>query len=311
MPATRFERARVKARASLPWRRLLHNRTVRRNVQGVDLQMPWSHVLPDYARARPSYGQNLVELAAALAGEGTQDFQLVDIGANIGDSALQVLNRVNGRALCIEGDEYWARYLRMNVEGNPNVHIEQVMLAPDGMDATGLRTHRRFGSTAFVSDGDSDEKVPWVSADDLRERNPGFADARLIKSDTDGYDPVLVPALASAWSQSGPVLFFEFDPLAARENAGCDATRLWSELADLGYSRFAVWDNTGDPLGQLDVTEVPDAAAAALDPPQPELGYTFWDVAACRKNDADGAAAFDELVGSGFDPRGKQRRESP
>jgi FkbM family methyltransferase len=306
MPATRFERARVKLRASMPWRRLLPDRTVLRTVQGVDLHMPWSHVLPDYARARPTYGQNLVELAAALADESTEDFALVDIGANIGDSALQILNRANGRALCVEGDAYWARYLRMNAGENPKVTIEQVMLAPDRMDAARVRVDRQFGgSSAFVSDGASAEDVPWVSADVLRERNTDFADVRLIKSDTDGYDPVLVPAVARAWSQSGPVLFFEFDPLPAREVAGCDPTRLWSELAELGYSRLAVWDNTGDPLGQLDIAQAPDVAAAAVDPPRAELGYTFWDVAACRTDDAGAAAAFEELVGSGFDPRGK------
>jgi FkbM family methyltransferase len=249
-----------------------------------------------------------VHLADALAAESTEELLLVDIGANIGDSALQTLNRVNGRALCIEGDEYWARYLRMNAAGNPRVTIEEVMLAPTGMDSTGLSTHRQFGSTAFVRNGETDKITPWVSADELSERNPGFANARLIKTDTDGYDPVLVPELARAWSQSGPVLFFEFDPIAARETADFEPARLWAELADLGYSRLAVWDNTGDPLGQLDVAEAPAAAAAALEPPRPELGYSFWDVAACRTDDLEAVAAFDQLVGSEFDPRGSKAR---
>jgi FkbM family methyltransferase len=301
MPATRFERARVYVRAMLPWRRLFGNRTVRRNVQGVDLYMPWSHVLPDFARARSTYGQNLVELADALDRGGTGEFRLVDIGANIGDSALQVLNRVDGKALCIEGDEHWARYLRMNAGDDPRVTIAQVMLAPADMDSTGLSVQRQFGSTAFVKDSESGESTPWISAGELRERNPEFADVRLIKSDTDGYDPVLVPEAARAWSQSRPVLFFEFDPVAARDVAGLEADRLWDDLAELGYSRLAVWDNTGDPVGQLDVADARDAGQV-LQPPRPELGYTFWDVAAARADDADAQAAFDQLVGSEFDP---------
>jgi FkbM family methyltransferase len=305
MPATRLQRARVKFRAMRPWRRLLPNRTVRRNVQGVDLYMPWSHVLPDYARLRLSYGQNLVELAGALAGDGTDELRFVDIGANIGDSTLQVLNRVTGRALCIEGDEYWARYLRMNTGEDHRVTIEEVMLTPTGTESTGPGTRSRFGSTVFVNDGKNGKVTPSLSVDDLRERNPAFADVRLIKSDTDGYDQVLVPALARAWSQSGPVLFFEFIPTLAREITGSEPAELWGGLADLGYSRLAVWDNTGDPLGQLDIGDAADAGTV-LEPPRPELGYSFWDVAACRTDDAEAVAAFDQLVGSEFDLSGSK-----
>jgi FkbM family methyltransferase len=303
MPATRLERAGVKLRANLPWRRLFPNRTVRSNVQGVDLFMPWSHVLPDYTRARASYGQNLVELAAAVAGTG--ELRFVDIGANIGDSALQILNRVDGRALCVEGDEYWARYLRMNVGRDTRVTIEETVVGPSRMDPTRLSRQRRFGSTAFVNEGHPDVGTPWISIEDLRDRNPDFTSVRLIKSDTDGYDPVLVPELARVWEESEAVLFFEFDPRLSREIAGADPTRLWSDLSALGYSRLAIWDNTGDPVGLLDIDEAPDAAAV-LEPPSPELGYTFWDVAACRSDDAEALAAFDRLVGSDFAPDGSK-----
>ena len=287
----------------LPWRRLFGGRTVRRRVQGVDLYMPWSHVLPDYARARTWYGQNLVWLAEALALRASaKGFRFVDLGANIGDSALQVLNRVEGRALCIEGDEHWARYLRMNVGADARITVEEVMLAPADLGPKGFRAVRRHGTTAFVP-SDAGRIRSSISAEELRRRNPEFDDIRLIKSDTDGFDPLLVPEAARAWSHSGPVLFFEFDPALARKVAGDDPNLLWDELADLGYSRLAVWDNTGDPLGQLDVGEARDAAAT-LEPPPVELGYTFWDVAARRDADADAAAAFDALIDSRFDPAG-------
>jgi FkbM family methyltransferase len=270
-------------------------RTVRRNVQGVDLYLPWSHVLPDYARARASYGQNLVELATALD-DSDSGLRFVDVGANIGDSALQVLNRVDGSALCIEGDEYWARYLRMNAAEDPRVTIEEATLVPEGMEAAGLIARRSHGgSTAFVKNGSSGEDPTSISVEALKAQNPAFADARLIKSDTDGYDADLVPELARAWSDSAPVLFFEFDPVLSRKVAGAEPERLWSDLSQLGYSRLAIWDNTGDPVGLLDIDEAPNAAAI-LEPPSPRLGYTFWDVAACRADDAAAQTAFERLL---------------
>ena len=305
MPATRFERARVKLRTMAPWRRLFPNRTVRRNVQGIELYLPWSHVLPDYARARSTYGQNLVELAHALArrdGEGAE-FRFIDIGGNVGDSTLQVLKRVGGRALCIEGDPYWARYLRMNVAEDPRVTVEEVMLGTPDTASARVTAVRGRGTTTFYRSDESEDNAPVVAVEELRARHPEFARANLIKSDTDGFDALLVPAAARTWSESGPVLFFEFDPVLARRVTGQDPNRLWEELAELGYGRVAIWDNAGDPLGQLDLQQAGEAAAI-LESPPPDLGHTFWDVAARRTNDAPAAAAFDELMPTAFSARG-------
>ena len=80
--------------------------------------MPWAHRLPDFAAATPTYGQNVVDLAERLA-TGVEPLQVIDVGANIGDTALQVLNRVDARVMCIEGDPYWLEWLRANTEGTP------------------------------------------------------------------------------------------------------------------------------------------------------------------------------------------------
>jgi FkbM family methyltransferase len=309
VPATRAQRARVKMGTMLPWRRLMGERTVQRNVQGVNLHMPWSHVLPDYARARPTYGQNLVEIADALARRvrAGEEFAFVDIGANIGDSTLQVLNRVDGRALCIEGDAHWARYLRMNIAGDPRVSVEEVLLTTPELEAKAFATVRGLGTTAFrcveSHGGGANGNAKGISIEQLLGRNPAFGSARLIKSDTDGLDPLLVPAAARAWSSSRPVLFFEFDPALAREVAGSDANRVWEELAALGYSRVAVWDNTGDPLGQLALGQAA-AEAAILEGSPADLGYSFWDVAVSHQDDGEAAEAFDELLSPDFHPRG-------
>lgn len=289
-------------RALAPWRRLFPNRTVRRQVQGVELYMPWSHLLPDYARSRDYYGQNLVDLAAALARGFTARFKLVDVGANVGDSALQVLGRVDGMALCVEADPYWTRYLLMNAGDDPRIAIEPALLTVSERDRADLAAVRRFGTTQFEHSTSDAERLSPLSVEELHARHPEFRDARLIKSDTDGFDTLLVPALARAWAGTAPVLFFEFDPELARKATGEDPDTVWDELAELGYTQLLVWDNTGDPLGRL-TTEAAPGAVASLQRSR-EFGYDFWDVAACRADDPDALAAFDELVTEPFDPRG-------
>jgi FkbM family methyltransferase len=301
VPATRAQRLRVLARTWLPWRKLYGNRTVKRTVQGVALYMPWSHPLPDYARARASYGQNLVELAAALARRSQRaagPMRVLDVGANIGDSALQILRRIDGRVLCVEGDPYWLRYLRMNVGGDRRITVAEVLLTPGEERAEELTAVRRMGTTTFTAASGEDSVLRQMSARELKQRNPDFEALRLVKSDTDGFDPVLVPAVSGAWRESGPVLFFEFHPSLARAVGNSDPYRMWSELESLGYDRVAIWDNTGDPLGQLDIGSAAEQSARLEPPPS---GYQFWDVAACRDDDAEAQAAFDELITVPFD----------
>jgi FkbM family methyltransferase len=281
---------------------LFPNRTVRRHVQGVDLYLPWSHPLPDYAWSRDYYGQNLIELAAALAARHNGSFNVLDVGANVGDSALQLLLRVDAKVLSVEGDPYWVRYLRMNTDADPRITVVEGLLTTEDEAAAGVRPVRGSGTTSFEPGSSGDDGPASVSVTSLRSNYPEFADVRLIKSDTDGFDTVLVPALAGAWRDVSPVLHFEFDPELTSKATGADPNAVWEGLEELGYTELLVWDNAGDPLGRLH-TGAARKAAASLENAR-EFGYDFWDVAACRPDDSAALEAFDELSSAEFDPRG-------
>jgi FkbM family methyltransferase len=308
VPATRVQTTRVFLQMMLPWRRMFGKRTVRRHVQGVELLLPWSHMLPDYARTWPAYGQNLVALAAGLSERAdSQPIQVMDIGANVGDSALQIIARTGASVLCVEGDPYWAGYLRRNVGGNPKATIEEVLLTGEAGEWAAASPVRDHGTTRFVQDDGIRGALPAVSAGELRARHPEFNQLRLIKCDTDGYDPVLVPAAASAWRDVGPVVFFEFDPILARAADQRDPNLIWAVLGELGYTKLAIWDNGGDVLGQLDIADAAEQAGT-LEPRPVQLGYHFWDVAACRDDDEAARAVFDELMPERFSVTGTWRQ---
>ena len=294
MVETGLRRIASYARANSPVRRALPNRTVRRRVQGVDLYLPWSHRLPDYAWSTPTYGQNLGDLAGELGKDpAATPLRVVDVGANIGDSALQILARTPARVLCVEGDPYWAAYLDRNVGGVADVTVVECFLTTPDMPWSGASPVRTTGTTThFVEDVSS--AVVSISVPELRARYPEFDAVRLIKSDTDGLDVSLVPELITTWRDCSPVVFFEFDPGLSRD-AGFDADLLWPRLAELGYTRAAAWDNAGRPIGQFDVADGAQHSAV-LTAGRKQLGYHFWDGAVRRADDAAAAAAFDVLV---------------
>ena len=185
--------------------------------------LPWSHRLPDYAGPGSAYGQNLVSLARLLA-EEAPPLTVLDVGANVGDSTLQILDAADGAVLCVEADKYYLEFLHRNVDGDARVTVVESLLAVD--EAAARTTAVRTGGTTRFVEGEDPDAMPSTTPTRLRESHPGFADLRLVKSDTDGYDVALVPAIAEAWRDSRPVLFFEYDPYLTRI-AGYDPLLVW------------------------------------------------------------------------------------
>jgi FkbM family methyltransferase len=264
------------------------DRPVQRTVQGVPMWLPWSHRLPDYARLAPQYGQNLVQIAAEL-GRSEQPLHVVDVGANVGDSTLQILGATAARVLCVEADGYFLDYLDRNVGDDIRVEIEPSLLTPDD-DATGPMAPVRVGGTTRFEPGVSAQTAASVSTEQLRKRHRAFNRVRLIKSDTDGHDVALVPALAKAWADCTPVLFFEYDHVLSRKACN-DPLAVWDQLASLGYTHAAAWTYSGRALGRFDVCEAA-GLATALD----GTNHEYWDVAVVHGTDQAGRAALERVM---------------
>ena len=93
------------------------NRKVVRTVQGVTMTLPWPHRLPDYAgrgSLRPEPGA-----ARGRAVRASTPVTVLDVGANVGDSALQILHATDAQILCVEADPYFLEYLHLNVDKRP------------------------------------------------------------------------------------------------------------------------------------------------------------------------------------------------
>lgn len=272
-------------------RRRLPDKAVRRTVLGAELVLPRSHRLPDYVAVHPTYGRNIVELAATLATADGRRLQVLDVGANIGDTALQVLAATDARVLCVEADPYWLPWLHRNVDPDPRVVVNAGLVSVDAQQAVPVRVG---GTTRFVAaeSAESADSAPPVTAEALRAAHPEFHDVRLIKSDTDGYDVELGPALAAAWQDTRPVLFLEYDHGLSRV-AGRDPQSLWRRLEQLGYASVGVWDNHGRPLGRVPLDEMSERARL-LDAKSADWDY--WDVAVVHRDDEAGETALREVL---------------
>jgi FkbM family methyltransferase len=216
------------------------------------LYAPLSHELPRYLHAHPRYARNVTTIAQ-LVGERHPRPTMIDIGANIGDTA--VLARVavpDLPILCIEGDQRYAELLRANVGAWSNVEIEAPCLLGDKSGTIGGALNTSNGTGTFVEDGEAESRIEQL--DHVLRRYPRFASPSLIKSDTDGFEARILAGASDTLERSKPVLFVEYDPdLLAR--AGSVGLKMLADLRDRGYGPTVVYDNFGDLLMLADLRQ--------------------------------------------------------
>jgi len=210
-------------------------------VDGARLKLPMSHSLPVYRRRYPFYSENLGEVARLVADAGGQT--MIDVGANIGDSAAIVKAHAPAMAiLCIDADPAYLPFLRSNTARWPDVEIAApVLLAQRTEDVPGSIS-RAGGTSRFTSS--SPGSTAAVALDDLVAERQRFSAPALLKSDTDGFEDRVLRGATSILSTTGPVLFLEYDPRLLRLS-GSEGLEMLAGLRSFGYERIAFYDKFG------------------------------------------------------------------
>jgi len=191
-------------------------------------------------RLRPMAAELVVlrAIAAELVGEARG--LIVDVGANIGASLIELkLGAPNARFLCFEPSRRFVAALRRTVAANEwtDVRIEPYALGA----AVERRTLYFNATTASVVAAAYGEREP-LGAQEVEVRTLDDALERerlldLIKIDTDGFDLDVLLGGRGVISRLRPALFFEFDP-SLIEWGGRAPEALLQLLDELGYRDF-------------------------------------------------------------------------
>jgi hypothetical protein len=76
-------------------------------IEGLPLSLPPDHGLPKFQAEHVMYDRFLPELARCL--EGGANTTIIDVGANVGDTALAMVSHCKPRILCVDGfSEYFS-----------------------------------------------------------------------------------------------------------------------------------------------------------------------------------------------------------
>jgi FkbM family methyltransferase len=237
-----------------------------------------------------NYSREIGTLASIISGK-YPNFKMIDIGANVGDTAAVVKNVLpNVPIICIEGDNESHEYLLENTAQFNNVHNykyylgEKTEIANAKMDKVGWNNTIQF-------DEESSNPISIVTLDDflLNENIKDTQNIKFIKIDTEGFDNKIIRGSKKHLNASKPILFFEYNTQNHKLNNenGLD---IFTFLEHQGYNKIIFLDSNGKYLLNVGITDfeiISDLHHYSL-----KYNDLYYDVCAFHKEDEDLFRAF-------------------
>jgi FkbM family methyltransferase len=186
-----------------------------------------------------AYGLLLKEISQASP-RGT----IIDIGANVGDTAAFIASHVQNPIISVEGGETYAAYFKSNQgQFGEQVSLVEKFVRTDALARLSLNYAGANGTGAMsVSECGGIDEEKFISTDVLIKM--AGREIALVKSDTDGMDGFIVSDFVD--KTNAPV-FFECDTVAVLPGVENPWPELFRKLQRGRYS-VIVFDNFGLPM---------------------------------------------------------------
>ncbi len=162
---------------------------------------------------------------------------VVDVGANIGFTALTAAGRVGGSGRVIAFEPHSANFeaLQKNVELNPDLTVEafNIGLANSAGEAKMIEPLARNPGGFRISSAARGNTVSLESLDGFLERD-GSAPVDVLKIDTEGFEFEVLCGATGVLRESQPAIFIELSEGNLLEQ-GSSTAEILSLLSDFGY----------------------------------------------------------------------------
>jgi hypothetical protein len=194
------------------------NKNIIINLWGEVFRIPLNHRLPLYSYLYNNYSTNLRGVSSYI-GNKYKRFTAIDVGANVGDSAILIRQGSNSKIVCIEGDRVYVDILKLNLNDKPGIKIYNLFVGEKKSNLNGI-LNRKEG-TGYLNIGKSD-----------------------------GFDGKIIRGSKKIISESKPIIFFEFYE-SMYASVGDSTYEVIKYLYKMGYKSFLIYDNFGTLLRSL------------------------------------------------------------
>lgn len=270
----------------------IYNPLVKYRLGDYIILFPASHNTPYLWKFNPENSLSLGRVAKIVTTKYT-DTSIIDVGANIGDSAAIIrAHGVLNNIISIEGVKYFYDVLSRNAQKLGNVTVENAFIGHKSSSAT-VKVRILPTGNAVVYDRPEDYKVESVAAKSdsihfttLENIASSSEQVKLVKTDIEGFDlPVLMSSL-SFIEEHKPLLFLELHISGVDEKSkGVSWRDLWSSLISMGYFKAIYWHKSSDFICSLDMDS--DETEDLHSYYRNRWGEMYCDVCLIHKSDAD------------------------
>ncbi|MDF3077789.1 MAG: methyltransferase, FkbM family [Sphingobacteriaceae bacterium] len=249
-------------------------------IDSFTLTAPRQHQIEHLTKKHKYYSRNLPRIAKYIE-EKYPSYNIIDVGANIGDSiALFRLADVHQKVYAFEGEDSFYDLLTQNLPIFKNVEAFKVFLGEE-THVEHLAVESQLG-TGKLSMGEG-RAIQVQKLDDFLKEHP-ISDIKLLKTDTDGFDFKILRGSRELLARDKPVLFFEYDA-DYLEALGDDGISFFSELEKLGYSKAFFYDNFGKFLISVAVTQTEIIKQLHAYMRKKEGSFYYYDVCVFHQED--------------------------
>lgn len=242
---SRLRDAKIK---NTPYEKLPLVRTV---MDDKKIIVPLSHNIPMYKKNYDNYDKAIAVLAKmVLHHEGKLNF--VDVGANVGDTIINVGIFDEAKYLLVEGNPLFYNLIEENLnlnDENINYVLEKSFISDD--EDNHFKINNRM-SSASLTPTDVETEDTFKSLDRVI-REYSF-EPNIVKSDTDGFDFKVLRSGRETFEKYKPYIFFEWVPLWLERNHE-NPMSIWNYLNSLGYEKAIAFDNYGNPISLIDTND--------------------------------------------------------
>ena len=225
------------------------------DIEGFQLKLSSPHRLQENKRMCLLYDA-FVSYLAQLEEEINRGKKhwIIDIGANVGDTALGMIKYTSADIFAVEPTEnYYALMLenlkRADIKYSERIKPVQAYIS--NCEDSKLVSLETNGTAVAIQSTDNNSNIPVVSIKRmLDEHNISINDVGLIKVDTDGFDADCIMSCGELLKKGSPILYYE-NQVDTNEQYE-KYIKLCDYLYEYDYMYYFVFDNFGNYIGCMD-----------------------------------------------------------
>lgn len=225
---------------------------VEREIYGYKAAMPKEHSIIFNLKHFPYYNNNLQRLAVLLAAKKDR-FSIIDVGANIGDTALMFRQVIANPILCFEGDPFYFKLLQKNTAQISDCILFPLLLS-DKVETKSIINNTSLGTTEVQTVNEGGTSTTFETLDNCLAEYLNSNAIGIFKTDTDGYDIKIIKGANNLIAKHQPVIFLEYDRTLFEKN-GDDGLVFFECMKNAGYSGAIFYDNYGKLICTTNLTE--------------------------------------------------------